>query len=592
MSLKRFLPQCLLTVVFWGWAHPIAPERVLAQDASRSPIPDFIEPPAAPRLEAEPVPAEQPNFSLPTSPPQPELPNSGTQSGVRFPVHTVQIRGNRAIADHKLRNEIRKVMPFPNDNAPVELTQADVSLAIAAITQYYAKEGYLTTGAGVEPAQDLAGVEFLGDLIAPNGVLTFKVIEGFINREDIVVSGNRRLDVDYVISRLARATATPLNNERLVAALQLLHNDPLIKSIDATIVPGTVLGQNILQVQVQEAKTLQAAVVANNYRSRNSGVDQQVYELSTLNFSGVGDRFALRHTTTQGSDGFFWRYSRPLNARDGMFSVSYSHSSSQVIEPPVDLLDINSDTDIWDFTWRQPLLKTMLEEFAVSLTFSHWRNRTVFGEDLFGFEVGFPAGDGRSRSTALRFGQHWLKRSPQAAVGVRSELSWGLDAQEPGSEGTESSQFWRWRGQTQYRQQLGDDWFVLAQGDVQLASRALVPLEQISLGGVGTVRGYEQGLVLADSGVLASVELWAPLLQLPEESAALHLLPFFDVGWAWNSDGAALAQEALASVGLGLHYQQDNVAAHLDWGIPLISGEGDRWRAEGLQFSISIMESW
>lgn len=70
------------------------------------------------------------------------------------------------------------------------------------------------------------------------------------------------------------------------------------------------------------------------------------------------------------------------------------------------------------------------------------------------------------------------------------------------------------------------------------------------------------------------------------------MIPFVDVGTAWNNDSAdndlATPQPGtLMSVGLGLQYNLgDRLTARLDWGIPLISintnSSSNSWQEEGV----------
>lgn len=140
---------------------------------------------------------------------------------------------------------------------------------------------------------------------------------------------------------------------------------------------------------------------------------------------------------------------------------------------------------------------------------------------------------------------------------------------------------------------LGDTTLVL-QADLQLADRPLVPLEQFSLGGVTTVRGYRQDALVSDNGFLASAELRIPIFS--RQSGGFQVIPFIDLGTAWNNDSANnnLATPepgTLMSVGLGLQYDLgDRLTARFDWGIPLIfvntNSSSNSWQEEGLHFSL------
>jgi hemolysin activation/secretion protein len=125
---------------------------------------------------------------------------------------------------------------------------------------------------------------------------------------------------------------------------------------------------------------------------------------------------------------------------------------------------------------------------------------------------------------------------------------------------------------------------------MQLASRTLLPIEQIGLGGLDSVRGYRQDFLLTDNGAFASAEVQVPVLRVPQINGVLQIIPFVDFGVGWNSsDRENPDPNTLASVGLGLRWSQgERFTARLDWGIPLISVDSRErtWQENGLYFSI------
>jgi hemolysin activation/secretion protein len=125
--------------------------------------------------------------------------------------------------------------------------------------------------------------------------------------------------------------------------------------------------------------------------------------------------------------------------------------------------------------------------------------------------------------------------------------------------------------------------------NAQLADRALVPSEQFALGGEGSVQGYLQDFLLTDNGIKASAEVQLPGVRVFRGKAVIQVVPFVDWGMVWNSSGQANpSPNSLASVGLGLQWQQGDFTARLDWGIPLVSVDSiDRTGQEsGLYFSV------
>ena len=112
-----------------------------------------------------------------------------------------------------------------------------------------------------------------------------------------------------------------------------------------------------------------------------------------------------------------------------------------------------------------------------------------------------------------------------------------------------------------WEKDLPKDWRLHLRGEAQLASGALVPTEQLGLGGHRTIRGYEEQSYLADSGYALSVELHTPAWSLGKESK-LHALTFLDHGWGWREDDDS---SSFTSIGLGLRFKfRNQLSARLD----------------------------
>ncbi len=252
-----------------------------------------------------------------------------------------------------------------------------------------------------------------------------------------------------------------------------------------------------------------------------------------------------------------------------------------MIEDPFKELDLESDYRQYTLTYRQPIVQTPNQDFALGLTADRQESDTSLLDLL----------EGKNRIWALRFFQEYTSRSDRDVFAARSQFSLGLEAFEITLNGDESDgQFFVWRGQAQYVRLLAPDTILLLRSDVQLADRPLLPVEQFSLGGALTVRGYRQDLLLADNGFFASAEVRTPILRIPEWQTTLQLTPFFDIGTAWNSDDRPVVpRRSLYSVGLGLRLiVGDNFNARLDWGIPLadVDLDKDTLQENGIYFTV------
>jgi hemolysin activation/secretion protein len=533
-------------------------------------------PPQPPTPQPLPPPAELLNPSTPGSTDS-EVPSGTVQQTIQ--VERFEFTGNTAFSDEQLAEVTKEFTGRP-------ITFAELLSARTAVTTLYTKEGYVTSGAFIPP-QTLT-----------TGTITIQIVEGGL--EAIEVNGLRRLNRGYVRSRLALATDTPLNVPKLLEALRLLQLDPLIENLSAELSTGSGPGTSLLIVEVSEANSFSYQLTANNGRSPSVGSFRRGVSLTEGNLFGLGDALTVGYTNTDGSDGIDINYTLPINPRNGTLSLSYGNTASDVIEEPFNVLDIQSSSRYFDITLRQPIIQTATEEFALGLTGSRRESDTSLLEIPFPLSPGADD-EGRTRLSALRFFQEWTKRSGREVIALRSQFSLGLGAFDATvnerisdtGEAVPDSRFFSWRGQAQWVRLLAPDTLLLVRGDIQMANQELLPIEQFGLGGLGSVRGYRQDLLLTDSGAFASAEVRLPILRIPDWQGVLQVAPFIDVGRSWNSGNSEAQPDpsTLAAVGLGLQWQQgDRFIVRLDWGIPLVSVDSsDRTLQErGLYFSVTI----
>ncbi len=547
---------------------------LLAQDTRSLPrvLPNPV-PPAPSEFPPAVVPAPQPDpLQVPDLPtPTPETPSTDVPDTVT--VDRFEFEGNTAFSDAELAAVTHSFTGRP-------LTFGELLQVEALVTKTYTDAGYVNSGAVIPAGQTFPRA---------GAVVTVQVIEGGI--EAIEVSGTRRLRPGYVRSRLAIATKAPLNRERLLEALQLLQLNPLIESISAELQAGTRPEASLLKVQVSEADAFAVDLFADNGRVPSVGSFERGVELRHGNLLGWGDALALTYTNTDGSNQYEFSYAVPVNPRNGTVRLYGSLTDTEVIEEPFDRIDITGESKYLELSFRQPIIEKPNREFALGMIGSFQESQTFLLGEKFPLSPGANE-DGITRVTAVRFFQDYLSRQPRAVFAARSQFNLGLDAfGSTVNEDAPDSRFFSWRGQAQYVRLLAADTLLVLRSDAQLTPNSLVPLEQISIGGLNSVRGYRQDTLLTDNGVFASAEVRIPVLRVPEIKGILQIAPFIDFGVGWNHDSAFKVQgtNTLVGTGLGLIWQMSNrLSARLDWGIPLTDREdSDRtWQENGIYFSV------
>lgn len=555
------------------------------------------EPPSFP--EVVPKPLNQPPLRLPETPPKLDfVPISGSIKVTQF-----EFEGNTVFSNKELENlpvlaSDKTIKTLENET--LSFTQL-IQIAYD-VTNYYNQQGYQTSGAVIViPSQTRT---------SGTGKVIVRVIEGTLEAirigkgEDLKKGKLNR----YIAWRLGVDENEPLNVNRLLEALQLLQIDPRIETISAKLLNGTERGKNILEVSYNPASSFDLPITVNNGRSPTVGTIERGVAIEENNLLGFGDRIRVGYLNTDGSDQVDASYEIPFNAKNGSFRFDFTYSNNRVIESPFKDInnngrypDITSDYEAYDFTLRQPIIRSIqnqvFNEFALSLIGS-WRQTQSF---LFGepFPLAISADVlGNTRLSALRFGQDYTRQTSQDILVLSSQLSWGLDAfgstineQISGVDPIADSRFVSWRFQGQYVRQLAPETLFLVRTNLQLSDRPLLPIEQFSSGGLGSVLGYRQDLLLTDNGFFIGTEFRVPILRITRVRGVLQVVPFINYGLGWNTDTISPEQNNLASVGLCLLWQMDDyLSARIDYGIPLIDvrGRTRTWQENGIYFTIRI----
>ncbi|MGL6337765.1 MAG: ShlB/FhaC/HecB family hemolysin secretion/activation protein, partial [Waterburya sp.] len=309
---------------------------------------------------------------------------------------------------------------------------------------------------------------------------------------------------------------------------------------------------------------------------------------------GNGDilNFGYSRTLKNGLVRYEAGYTFPINKDDGTINVNYTDAETNIVEEPTSALDIQADFKSYHFTVRQPINLSRGEQLFVELGLEHIQSETFIDNDFsFAFTEGLP--NGESKISALRLATEYINRGETSSLRVRSQFSLGIDLLDAtvtnaGIDGL----FWSWQGVAQWLKKLDNDLILASNLDIQLTPDKLLPIEQISVGGVNSVRGYRQNLSIGDNGVIGSVELQIPLFEfLRFDDGIVKLNPFIDGGTLWNNQDEEIEDSTLFSIGVGVSLEIAEVLnARVDYGIPLIEADlpDDFDQGEKLTFSLVV----
>jgi hemolysin activation/secretion protein len=132
---------------------------------------------------------------------------------------------------------------------------------------------------------------------------------------------------------------------------------------------------------------------------------------------------------------------------------------------------------------------------------------------------------------------------------------------------------------------------LVLRANAQISDRPLLAMEQFSIGGMQSVRGYRENQLLRDNGIFGSAEVRVPVWLAKDKTPVVSLAPFFDVGDGWNADHLDKSYQTIYSSGIGLLVNATRHAqVTLYWGHPFVNFHEEKtsFQDYGFHFAVSI----
>jgi hemolysin activation/secretion protein len=569
---KLILFSLGITPLMANSAHSIAPPlsiasqpaaEPVAQTSPRDPVnPDseFLQPVPVP----EPV---EPVEIIPIIPPvaNPTSPfTEPTNPGATIAVERIEVTGSSIFNEADLAPLLQ---PFEGKSLSIEALRQIAD----SITQLYLDKGFITSRA------------VLVDQVITNGLVQIRVIEGSL--ETIEIEGNRRVRSSYIRSRVRLGSQTPLSQARLEDQLRLLRLDPLFENVEASLRAGSGLGQSILTVRVTEADGLIGSVSADNYSTPTVGSERTGASLGYRNVTGNGDTIlgSYYRSTTGGSNQFDLSYQVPVNPMNGTIRLRFAPDNYRITSRPpgFESLNIEGNAETYELSFRQPLVRSPREEFALSIGFTYRKGETLINDFLVD----------NSTTSVIKLGQDYTRRDLRGAWSLRSQFSFGTGLLNATSGSEPDGQFFSGLGQIQRVQILNSNNLLIVQADLQLTPDSLLSSQQFVIGGGQSLRGYRQNVRAGDNGFRFSIEDRITLARNATGASIFQLRPFVDVGAVWNVGNSRPLprQNFLVGAGVGFLWEPiPDLNVRFDYALPLVdlSDRGENAQDQGIYFSV------
>jgi hemolysin activation/secretion protein len=290
----------------------------------------------------------------------------------------------------------------------------------------------------------------------------------------------------------------------------------------------------------------------------------------------------------------FFDYSYPINKKDGRIGFSFSSTFAKVKRGEYSWMGLKSNSYIYSLYYDQPLVRKQGFELKSLASLNYKRSRTwsnlgnLFSE-AYGFHVDDPIKD-TDQVTSIDLGLNMRKDTKYGIWYANQMASMAIPIFD-----SESSYFKMYGGFLRLHD-FSHGIIGQLRGSYQVIpnSKHIPYLDQFQVGGLATVRGYSEGVMLGKSGYFFSGELMFPLLPrtITTKSGETHKFIGHYLKGAIFADTSGVfpyvkediygGSYFLASVGMGVRVQlPGDLSARLYWGYPLINNAYENHRHMG-----------
>lgn len=387
------------------------------------------------------------------------------------------------------------------------ISAGQINELVNKVNNQYLLLGYIAAKAYL-PEQDITG-----------GNLFISLVEGRLNQSKIV--DNSSTNANYINRHIKLVDCDIINVNDIQKQILYFNASNDIKA-RVSLEPGPVYGTTDINLIISEPSRLSLSAFTDNAGQKETGLERYGGYAALRSITGYRDVLNVGGLLSRGSKSYFASYEIPepwLNTRVG---VGFDYSTTEIVQGP--LATYNLDGHFYDYYIyvKKPFWVTasIISNFNINLSSKNGANyvdnyRTqdtktdvltlsldnikIFGGgylfNLVSVSRGLKLIEGKNEFTKLNYSGEF-----QAAIG--GPLAFNLKA----------------RAQ-------------LTAGDKLLPSS-----EQFQIGGINTVRGYSEGLLIADEGLDIMAELQLNINGImPKFITYSNLYGFFDYGHVYPS---------------------------------------------------------
>ncbi|MGH8397580.1 MAG: ShlB/FhaC/HecB family hemolysin secretion/activation protein [Gammaproteobacteria bacterium] len=365
----------------------------------------------------------------------------------------------------------------PYLNKKVDFT--DLQRIVDKINALYSAKGVVTARAILPP-------ETIKD-----GVVHIELIEGRLGQ--IKLEGNARTRTSYIDSRINQKPGELVDVAALKQQLTFFNRTNNVQ-LKALLQPGASLGLTNILILAQEPPRAGLDLFAGNGGVDSTGRNQLGAVLRYNGLFGITDRLDAYVTSSRGDTDGYLSYTAPVDEQGGRLGLSYSRNQINIINGPYQALDITGHSWNSALNFSQPFIATENWLFSGAAALSKVHSVTD------------AAGVGISSSNINQFSLGFsLENTTASHIWSTTQTLARLHSDETVAG---DNNFTLYNATLTWYQDLPSPYSILINSGWQWTPSDNLPsAELFQAGGIGSVRGYELGILSGPRGFYADFEL-------------------------------------------------------------------------------------
>lgn len=450
----------------------------------------------------------------------------------------VKFRINEIIVDKSEVLQEQEINDITRAYINKEIVLQDLYTVVNGINNLYAEKGYLTCRA------------FLPPQTIKDGVVHIQLVEG--KSGNVYVDGNNSTNESYITDRIGIERGNLANINDLNEDLLLFNGSNDIQ-LHITMHAGKEPGTTDYVISVAEPQKSLVNLYVDNAGSESSGEWREGLFFTDRSLTGNRDSLMLSGIRSDGTKSFSASYITPVGRSGTKLGLNYSANSVHITDGELEDLNVKGHSSAYGISVIQPLIVNETMRTEASLEYGHQNSQTDFlgvhwvDDTTYGYTASFSMTNYGTSSVIFQKHGYRIGRSENITGYTKNFNKYIFNG------------FWQ-------KAYTGGQ-MLSARLDGQCSSDNYLPsAEQFYIGGMYSVRGYEESYLGGDSGFAASIEYSVPI----DKSKKTSVFTFIDYGSVFGD--SAFDDHTLAGTGIGIRSTiAQKIYASLTLGVPLIS---------------------